>query len=67
MPAHEDDTANAQLNALELTQDPNQSSEEPKANSAQEASSGAFKYPYFQVYAIHVVFYYLSMHLSFRF
>ena len=36
VPAHEDDTANAQLNALELTQDPNQSSEEPKANSAQE-------------------------------
>ena len=36
VPAHEDDTSNAQLNALELTQDPNQSSKEPKANSAQE-------------------------------
>ena len=33
---HEDDTADAQVNALELIQDPNQSSEEPKASSAQE-------------------------------
>ena len=33
----EADTADAQVNALELIQDPNQSSEEPKASSAQES------------------------------
>ena len=36
VPTHETDTADVQLNALELIQDPNQSSEEPKASSAQE-------------------------------
>ena len=36
VPTHEADTADAQVNALELIQDPNQSSEEPKASSAQE-------------------------------
>jgi len=36
VPTHEADTADAQVNALELIQDPNQSSEEPKAISAQE-------------------------------
>ena len=34
----EADTADAQVNALELIQDPNQSSEEPKASSAQEGN-----------------------------
>ena len=38
VPMHEDDTADAQVNALELIQDPNQSSEEPKASSAQEGN-----------------------------
>jgi len=33
LPTHEADTANAQVNALELIQDPNQSSEEPNASS----------------------------------
>ena len=36
VPTHEADTADAQVNALELIQDPNQSSEEPKARSDQE-------------------------------
>ena len=36
VPTHEADTADAQVNALELIQDSNQSSEEPKASSAQE-------------------------------
>ena len=36
VPTHEDETAGAQVNALELIQDLNQSSEEPKASSAQE-------------------------------
>ena len=36
VPTHEANTADAQVNALELIQDPNQSSEEPKASSAQE-------------------------------
>ena len=36
VPTHEDDTADAQVNALELIQDLNQSSEEPKTSSAQE-------------------------------
>ena len=36
VPSYEDDTASAQVNALELIQDPNQSSDEPKASSAQE-------------------------------
>ena len=35
VPTHEDETNGAQVNALELIQDPNQSSEEPKASSAQ--------------------------------
>ena len=36
VPTHEADTADAQVNALELIQDPNQCSEEPKASSVQE-------------------------------
>ena len=36
VPTHEADTADAQVNALELIQDPNQCSEKPKASSAQE-------------------------------
>ena len=36
VPTHEDETNGAQVNALELIQDPNQSLEEPKASSAQE-------------------------------
>ena len=36
VPTHEADTADAQVNALELIQDSNQSSEEPKTSSAQE-------------------------------
>ena len=35
VPIHEDDTDSAQVYALELIQDPNQSLEEPKASSAQ--------------------------------
>ena len=34
VPLYEDDTASAQVNALELIQDPNQSSKVPKASSA---------------------------------
>ena len=41
VPSYEDDTASAQVNALELIQDPNQSSEEPKASSAQEGKPGS--------------------------
>ena len=36
VPTHEDETNGAQVNALELIQDPNQSSEEPKTSSDQE-------------------------------
>jgi hypothetical protein len=36
VPTHKAKTADAQVNAIELIQDPNQSSEEPKASSAQE-------------------------------
>ena len=36
VPTHEADIADAQVNALELIQGPNQSLEEPKASSAQE-------------------------------
>ena len=36
VPTHEADTADAQVNAVELIQGPNQSSEEPKASSTQE-------------------------------
>ena len=36
VPSYEDDTASAQVNALELIQDPNQSLKEPKASSAKE-------------------------------
>ena len=36
VPTHESEAAGAQVNALELIQDPNQSSKEPKASSAQE-------------------------------
>ena len=36
VPTHETDTADVQLNALELIQDLNQSSEEPKASSTRE-------------------------------
>jgi hypothetical protein len=39
VPTREDDTADVQVNALELIQDPNQSSEEPKASSAQEGKA----------------------------
>ena len=34
VPLYEDDTASVQVNALELIQDPNQSSKVPKASSA---------------------------------
>ena len=34
VPTHEANTADVQVNGLELIQDPNQSSEEPKASSA---------------------------------
>jgi hypothetical protein len=36
VPTHKADTADAQVNTLELIQDPNQSLEEPKASSVQE-------------------------------
>ena len=36
VPTHEADTTDAQVNALELIQDPNQCSKEPKTSSAQE-------------------------------
>ena len=34
VPTHGDDTDSAQVNSLELIQDPNKNSEEPKASSA---------------------------------
>jgi len=42
VPTHEDDTASAQVNSLELIQDPNQSSEDPKASNAQEGKPHSF-------------------------
>ena len=42
VPTHEANTADAQVNALELIQDTNQSSEEPKASSAQEGKARCF-------------------------
>ena len=47
VPTHEANTADAQVNTIELIQDPNQSSEEPKASSAKEASPGASNAYYF--------------------
>ena len=36
VPTNENKSANAQVNSLEVIQDPGQSPEEPKTNSAQE-------------------------------
>ena len=48
VPMHEDESAGAQVNALELIQDPNQSSEEPKANCCLGRQA--------PVYLIHIIF-----------
>ena len=49
-----------------LTEDPNQCSEEPKAKFLpRKASPGASNAYHFQLYAIYVVIY-LSVHLSFQ-
>jgi len=42
MPTNEVEPEAAQLNVCELTQDPNQSSKEPKADSAQEGKHHAY-------------------------
>jgi len=42
VPTHEADAADVQVNALELIQDPNQCSKEPKASSAQEGKARCF-------------------------
>ena len=42
MPESKSEQREAQVNLTEITEDLNQSSEEPKASSAQEASPGAY-------------------------
>ena len=66
VPTHEDDAVSAQVNSVELIQDPNHCSEVPKANFClrRQAPVHLNTY-YFQVYTIYVVIY-LSMNLSFK-
>ena len=53
----------AQVNLTEAAQDPNQSSEEPKANYDQEGKPRSMTYP-FAIYAIYCS--YLLVHLSLK-
>jgi hypothetical protein len=53
--SNDNESASAQVNSLELIQDPNQSSEEPKASSAQEGKPRCIKFLLFSIYAIYVV------------
>ena len=45
VPTNENESEEVQLNSSEVIQDPNQSSEEPKANSAQEGKPRCIQIP----------------------
>ena len=61
MPESESEQREAQVNLIELTEDLNQSSEEPKASYAQEGKPRSMTY-YFQLYATYC--FYILVHLS---
>ena len=63
MPESESEQHEAQVNLTEATQDPNQSSEEPKADYAQEGKPRCMTY-LFAIYAIYCS--YLLVHLSLK-
>ena len=53
----------AQVNLTEITEDLNQSSEEPKASYAQEGKPRSMSYLFFKIYAT-VIYSYLLVHLN---
>ena len=61
MPESESEQHEAQVNLTEVSEDPNQSSEEPKASFAQEGKPRSMTY-YFQLYATY--YFYILVHLS---
>ena len=61
MPESESEQREAQVNLTEAVQEPNQSSEEPNANYAQEGKPRSMTY-LFTIYIIYCS--YLLMHLS---
>ena len=63
MPESESEQREAQVNLTEITEDPNQSSEEPKASSAQEGKPRSMSRLFFKIYATYC-FSYLLVHLS---
>ena len=63
MPESESELREAQVNLTEATEDPNQSSEEPQANYAQEGKPRSITY-LFAIYAIYCS--YLLVHLSWK-
>ena len=63
MPESESELREAQVNLTEAAQDPNQSSEEPKANYDQEGKPRSMTY-LFAIYAIYCS--YLLVHLSWK-
>ena len=61
VPESESEQREAQVNLTEVAQDPNQSSEEPKADYAQEGKPRSMTY----LFAIYAIYYsYLLVHLS---
>ena len=63
MPESESEQREAQVNLTEITEDLNQSSEEPKASSAQEGKPRSMSYLFFKIYAT-VIYSYLLVHLN---
>ena len=63
MPESESEQREAQVHLTEATQDPNQSSEEPKADYAQEGKPRSMTY-LFVIYAIYCS--YLLVHLKLK-
>ena len=63
MPESESELREAQVNLTEAAQDPNQSSEEPKADYAQEGKPRSMTH-LFAIYAIYCS--YLLVHLSWK-
>jgi len=61
VPESESEQHEAQVNLTKATEDPNQVSEEPKANYAQEGKPRSMTY-YFQLYATYC--FYIFVHLS---
>jgi len=63
MPESESEPREAQVNLIEVAEDLNQSSEEPKASSAQEGKPRSITQYFFTYYATYYI--YLLMHLSY--